>query len=389
MIDKVKSFVMMLFEIQFATIEIPFSISIDHSLKKRNCTQSFIIYITDANGLRGYGEGAPRKYVNNESIEQCKRAFDNIAWPQEISSLKEIKVFVEKLSNQRIPNALITAIELSLLDLYGKVKGECISEYLNSLQSFPLEYSIVLPFFSNHILENYLEKIKTLKPASLKFKVGREGDIEALQLIRKHLPDVPLRLDANCAWSLNKAISMIQTFSQFGISSIEEPLLQHERHLLTYLSREVDIPIMMDEAISTIEQAQYYTSHLSSNRFKVNLKISKMGGLFQTEKIHSFLTSKGVSCQLGCNVGETSILSSAGRLFAQSKKLIHTEGSLGSYFMESDITSDPLTFGNQGKAPAITKPGLGINVREDLLLRYIKYKKMKRIKTRHLIIQTS
>ena len=65
------------------------------------------------------------------------------------------------------------------------------------------------------------------------------------------------------------------------------------------------------------------------------------------------------------------VLSAAGRhLAAHLDGLCFVEGSYGTHLLVEDIAEQDVTFGYGGKAPALTGPGLGVSVREDLLAKY-------------------
>ncbi len=73
----------------------------------------------------------------------------------------------------------------------------------------------------------------------------------------------------------------------------------------------------------------------------------------------------GLGYQLGCQVGETGILSAAGRQFACNFGGIrYVEGSYDRFLVHDTLTSSDLTFGYGGKAVRLQGAGLGVNVDE-------------------------
>ena len=71
----------------------------------------------------------------------------------------------------------------------------------------------------------------------------------------------------------------------------------------------------------------------------------------------------GLGYQLGCQVGETGILSAAGRHFATSVAGIrYREGSFDRLLVAERLTTEDLTFGFGGWAPALRDPGLGVTI---------------------------
>jgi muconate cycloisomerase len=101
-----------------------------------------------------------------------------------------------------------------------------------------------------------------------------------------------------------------------------------------------------------------------------NLRLSKCGGFVASLRLAQRARDAGLQCQLGCQVGETAILSAAGRHFASSVGgLRYVEGSYDGWLVREAIATTNLTFGRGGWAPALTSPGLGITIDPEALRR--------------------
>ena len=78
-----------------------------------------------------------------------------------------------------------------------------------------------------------------------------------------------------------------------------------------------------------------------------------------------------IQLQLGCQVGETAILSATGRhLAAWLEDVTFVEGSYGTLLLAEDISRESLRFGHGGKASLLHRPGLGIVVQDPILEKY-------------------
>jgi hypothetical protein len=72
--------------------------------------------------------------------------------------------------------------------------------------------------------------------------------------------------------------------------------------------------------------------------------------------------------QLGCMVGETSILSAAGRRFLENVPgVMFAEGSFGRFLLAGDVVDRSVQFGCGGRTRPLDGPGWGVDVRPDLL----------------------
>ena len=126
------------------------------------------------------------------------------------------------------------------------------------------------------------------------------------------------------------------------------------------------IPVIADESLCTEEDARRLIELKACQIF--NIRLSKCGGLGAAARIGRLAEKAGILCQLGCHVGETSILSAAGRHFALTvPHLSYVEGSFSPYLLVRDVVAQPVVFNDRGMAYELPGPGLGIEVLQDAL----------------------
>jgi muconate cycloisomerase len=198
----------------------------------------------------------------------------------------------------------------------------------------------------------------------LKVKVGIEGhdDVARLRMIRRMVGSkIDLRIDANESWTLEAAVEGIRALEQFGISAVEQPLPHALADRLGELRSKVKTPLMLDESLCSMVDAKRAAAGGWCDLF--NLRLSKCGGFIPSLRLAQFASEHGLGYQLGCQVGETAILSAAGRHFASSVKAIrYLEGSYDRHLIRESLAKHDLTFGIGGKASALPGPGLGVTV---------------------------
>jgi L-alanine-DL-glutamate epimerase-like enolase superfamily enzyme len=366
-------------------LRIPFKFNITHNLKTRRQSYSIIVEIVTADGSSYYGEGCPREYVIDEPKEKTISSFEKIAHlidDHSYKSIDNIKALSDKISDQYGVPSLACAFSIALLDMYSTKENIPIYKIL-SLESsdHPLcPYSGVLSTTDPKKFRELLSLIKKLDLPHVKLKAGHDAEIDNIKLAREVLGyGVDIRIDGNRVWTLNEAIEKIPQYYEYKISGIEEPLIASQIDQLPELSRHIDIPIILDESVCNMTQAQFYIDNINHEKLRYNLKISKLGGPLRASEVYQLSSNNNISCMLGCNVGESAILSYIGRSFAQAHRLNHLEGSYAPFFMESDISVEPFSFGKRGLSDRIESTGLGLQMDKNKMQAFF-YEKSKIVK---------
>src|SRR5581483_5341431 len=168
-------------------------------------------------------------------------------------------------------------------------------------------------------------------------------------------------VDANEAWSPADAAQRILELKPLRISAVEQPVPHAQVSCLAEVRKQTGVPIMLDESLCSFVDAETALAQDTCDLF--NLRLSKCGGFMPSLRLAQFARRHGLGYQLGCQIGETALLSAAGRHFAASVRDIrYTEGSYDRYLVRESLGTRDLTFGWGGWAPALQGPGLGVDV---------------------------
>jgi muconate cycloisomerase len=125
---------------------------------------------------------------------------------------------------------------------------------------------------------------------------------------------------------------------------------------------------MLDESLCGRHDAERAAADGTCDLF--NLRLSKCGGFIPSLRLAQFARSCGLGYQLGCQVGETVLLSAAGRHFASSVADIrYVEGSYDRHLVRESLGTQDITFRWGGWAPALPGPGLGVELDPKALAR--------------------
>lgn len=356
---------------------------IRHASHSRTDTDSLIVRCTLDEGSEGFGEGLPREYVTGETIEDTLTQVQGTDWKRQLggsfAGLSEAIALCDQIAPVRpqgardsFGNSLRCAVELSILDAVCRAEGVPFSQVT---QLVPEALAIAKP--SDRV--RYSGAITTSKPFGqfikawkmklfgfhqVKVKVGAADvvDAEALRRIRGIVgPKVDLRLDANEAWTLEDLEAKLEPLLPYEITSLEQPVPHEDVAGLKAIRSRLETPIMLDESLCSATDAQRAIEFGLCDLF--NIRLSKCGGFVPALRLAAMAHRAGLGYQLGCQVGETGILSAAGRHFAASVgEIRYLEGSYDRFLVKERLTKEDLTFGYGGHAKAIAEPGLGIHI---------------------------
>lgn len=357
-------------------LRIPLRAAFQHALKQRRHSDAIVLELVTDAGVRGYGEGVARPYVTGETVAQSMAYLDRVLVPvimeQEWTDVQPGHYDLLQghcKATGEICHASGTAVELALVDCWLKEQGQSLAHWLPPKTS-TVVYSAVLSGGNLEQTLHHTRQAKALGMQFLKIKVGDANDIQRIARAREIVgPRVSIRLDANGAFDVKGARGFIEAAKRFDIDTLEQPIPKGDISGLAAIRRDSPIPIMADESIVTWADAQALIGEKACDYF--NLRLSKNGGLFNTLRLAALAQSEGIGVQLGCQVGETAILSAAGRHVAAALgDLRFVEGSYGEFLLQEDIAQEPLQFGDGGRAGLMAGPGLGISVCRDRLAKY-------------------
>ena len=368
-------------ELDVRHVRLPLKRPVKHASHTRTETDNVVVRCTLADGSVGWGEGVPREYVTGETAESAVGLIQQSDLPAQLTACGTFADAVGLAGRIRLAevpgderlrqgNAARCAVELAVLDAYGRAFGEPLSA-VTKIAAPDLYAPREVVRYSGVILSAKGWKARAMSLAyrltrfrQVKVKVGIAGqdDRDRLKLIRRWLgPDMDIRLDANEAWSPDEVADRITELEPFGITSVEQPVPHACVGRLAEVRKKIRTPVMLDESLCSEVDAEMAVRDGWCDLF--NLRLSKCGGMLSALRLAEHAVRHGLGYQLGCQVGESAILSAAGRHFASSVDgLRYVEGSFDRHLLFDSLSAEDITFGRGGKAPAIIGAGLGVTI---------------------------
>lgn len=377
-------------------VNLPFRLSFKHSLAARKHSVNVIVVceILDDTGRRvtGYGESVPRDYVTGETVESALKIIREEYIPRllgkefatPLDALTYLKsTFMELGLDEKQLGASWCAVELAVFDAVSRVNGLSAASLLSAFDAVSqpsssqtgggvarasiaksVSYGAVAPFGGTAALTAMLLFFKLYGFKTVKIKVGRDLDLDLakLKLARSIMGDeVIIRVDANCSWTVDETLYFAERMRQYKITSIEQPLDVEDIAGLQRLTRELPETVLVDESLCTLSQARMLIDLRACDAF--NIRISKVGGLLVASEMANLARAAGVACHMGAQVGESAILTAAGRAWAAVKgPLDNCEGSFNKLLLKTDLAPEDVTVKPGGTAPLLDGVGFGVRV---------------------------
>ena len=361
-------------KVEIHNLKIPFSRTVTHRLHARRATEGLVLTVRDNEGMVGFGEGTPRSYVTGEHLEDSLVAARTLAQRvvgQRIDSRDALFAGLTAIGDSDIAAAhpaACCALETALLDLRARHEGRPLYRLFdNARTAGRLCFSGVVPFISREdVFLQIVKLVERLNLSALKLKVvDLSSGIAQLKRIRSELgPDIDIRVDANCAFTPRQALDFIRRARPMNISAVEQPVAKDDIDGLKTVAATSEVPIIADESMYTTRGPQY----LIENRIctGLNIRLSSCGGFLKAYDLYQRAIAREMMVVLGSHVGETAILSLAGRHLAMlCPEAVHLEGSFSKYVLQTDLVDADVSFGTNGEAPTPSGAGLGITIDPD------------------------
>lgn len=345
---------MKLDELTINRLEIPFKISFSHASATRNITDSVIVVARSENHT-GYGESCPRSYVTGESFESVSGFFNKhkLSIRESITDAITLKEWSDAHVDAIDENpSAWCAIELALLDLLAR-NNDCTVEGLLGLAelSGAFKYTAVMGDSSMESFEKLLEQYHAMGFTDFKLKLSGKlaHDKNKCDVLAEQVSNARIRLDANNLWqSAGDAIAYVQNLG-FDFFALEEPLKVNDYGGLALIAEELGLKVILDESFIRYQQFEYILNKPSD--WIINIRISKMGGLQRSIAIAEQARKANISCIVGAQVGETSLLTRAALTLVNDFRelILAQEGACGTYLLEHDVFYPALMFGKGGQ----------------------------------------
>lgn len=329
-----------------------------------------LVVVIQADGLKGFGEVAPLPQFAGETGETEALIVKNQIAPHLVEEDPFNLWKIIKLMDQAIYgfNLAKSAVEFALCDLIGKALKTPVYNLLGG--KFREKVPVTWPIGQKSGEEIAKEALEAVKRGfkAVKLKIGSpkiKNDLENVRILREAVGEkVSIRVDANQAYTPERAIEVIKKIEKYDLQYVEQPVPKWDLHGMAKVRRSVSVPIMADESIFNIHDLMRIIRLKAAD--VINLKVGKVGGLFMSRKIALVSEAAGLPCMVGSML-EGSIGTMAGAHLAIATRNVTYESELVCHtFYKVDVVKNMPKI-EDGCLIVPSKPGLGLEVDEEKL----------------------
>jgi L-Ala-D/L-Glu epimerase len=374
-------------ELRLFAVDVPFKVAFRHAAAARTSSESLFVRARLDSGVEGWGECLPRAYVSGERREEAFALLRDAILPalagRAFQSLADVTSFLEKCDGKAPPewvragvpqSSAWCGVDLALLDAFGRAGGQPVRLAAGGGRASAARararhrYSGVVSAGRGWPYVVSLLRMRAFGFPHVKLKLERDGAVPAARTARRLLGRrVDLRADANMAWDVQLALELIAALRAAGIESFEQPIPSEDLAGLARLVRESSAGIVVDEGMTDRDSLETLIARRACTG--VNVRISKCGGLVAAHARCLQALDAGLMLQVGCQVGESSLLSAAHVALLEALAPLrpgvrYAEGCFGRHLLREDPFS-PLVQFRYGGRPPRRPAGAGLGVRVD------------------------
>ena len=344
-----------------------------------------IVKITCSDGTYGWGEGYGPANILESGIEFLKaQVLGENPLHNEVIWNKMYRKTLD-FARRGVLVASMSAIDIAIWDIKGKLLNQSVGSLLGGVQrKYVVPYATGMYFTEKDNLTKdfeveaklYLEK--GFKAIKMKVGLGISKDVSNVKHLRSIIGyDIKLMIDSNHAYTYTEALELSKKLGKYEISWFEEPVSPEFYEQYAELRQKTTIPIAGGEC----EYLRFGFHQLLKNKSVdiIQPDICACGGLTEAKRIASLASTYGVDIvphtwgsSIGIHVALhfiSNLESLPGRMFSPDFLLEfdQTENAL-----REQLTFPKLEMKN-GKIQVPSSPGLGLEVNEDELHKFVNH----------------
>jgi muconate cycloisomerase len=330
-----------------------------------------LVRIEADDGLVGWGEAAAAPVMTGETLESIVSAVHYLKPVLRGRDPADIAGALAAMDGRMYGNhGAKAAIEIALHDLTGRATRQPVHALLGARRRRQVA---LLAVIGGGDFDGDLRDAESKKAAGFtayKIKVGvdtPENDAARTRAICKLLSGLLISADANQGFSTAQAIAYVRAVEGSGLGFFEQPVEAGDLAGMAAVASAASMAIGADEGIHSLDDIQRHHDRKAARG--VSLKAIKLGGIRAVLAAGRLCESLGMSVNISCKTGESSIACAAALHVASVIPDIAWGLTLTHTALGEDVTAQPIPTA-RGHVESLDRPGLGIDVDEDRVRRH-------------------
>lgn len=327
-------------------------------------TTNVFLRIETNRGTVGYGCAAPDEMVTGETADGVLKDLIEVVGPSIKGSdpLRPAMLFERLRPAMQSHPAAMAAVDMALFDILGKRSNLPLWRLLGGFRDH-IKTSVTIGILPEKETTERAKQLVAVGFRSLKLKGGIDvdSDIGRVLKVREAIGDkIELRFDANQGFTVEDSLKFVKQTRRARLELIEQPTPRHQMDMLGRVTRGVSIPVMADESLMTLRDAFRIARRGLADM--VNVKLMKVGGIWEALQINAVARSAGLEVMVGC-MDEAALSIAAALHFALARPNVlyaDLDGHLG---LIGDPSADAVIL-RKGTLYPTNKPGLGFELKE-------------------------
>jgi O-succinylbenzoate synthase len=316
----------------------------------------------------GYGEASPMSggFYSSETPETTWAALRRDLIPDLLRSTIQSPVsFANELATYSREPFARAGLEGAVWDLSAKLLNTSIGSLFGARRR-PIASGLALGIYDSidelrHRISHYLED----GYQRVKIKIQPGWDVEPLEAIRARWPRIALMVDANGAYDPKEHAEHLKQLDRYFLMMIEQPYPKRCVPEMAELAQKLTTPLCADESAEDLQMLEWIIAERAASI--VNIKVQRVGGLWNARAMHDRARRAGLECWLG-TMPELGIASAQALEIATLPGFVYpTDIEESRRWYADDIISPLITIDRKGR---IRVPAAGFEVDEAKLERY-------------------
>jgi L-alanine-DL-glutamate epimerase-like enolase superfamily enzyme len=331
-----------------------------------------LVRIETDNGVVGWGEAASAPVMTGDTLESIVSAVHYLSSTLRGRDPADIAGALAAMDGRMYGNhGPKAAIEIALHDLAGRSTGKPVHVLLGEKKRnrMPLLGVVGGGDFDGDLRD--AEKKKAAGFIAYKIKVGidtPENDAKRTREICNVLGSgMLISADANQGYTAEQALAYVRAVKGSGLDFFEQPVAADDLAGMATVAAATDVAIGADEGIHSLDDIARHHERKAARG--VSLKAIKLGGIRAVTEAGRLCGQLGMSVNISCKTGESSIACAAALHVASVIPNIDWGLTLTHIALAEDVSALPIPT-TKGHVESLDRPGLGIDVDEDRVGRH-------------------